>query len=148
MWFWLTIVLTVALGQAVKWWVISSGRFWVVNKGVAFSIGAEYGWLGWAAGFGLLVIGTWWLVSLKLNRPDTRNLPAQAGQILDTIAWGLLVGGGIGNLIDRLFYGGVVDYIQIGPPAGGLPVFNLADAGISVGISGVLFLVIYGRKRS
>jgi len=51
--------------------------------------------------------------------------------------WGflLIVAGGVSNIIDRVFYGGVVDFINIGQ----LPVFNLADVMISLG---VIFIII------
>jgi signal peptidase II len=47
-----------------------------------------------------------------------------------TVAIGLILGGAIGNLIDRIWLGYVVDFIAIGP----WPNFNVADSAISVGV--------------
>lgn len=44
---------------------------------------------------------------------------------------GAIMGGGIGNLIDRVVHGSVVDFIVLGP----IPVFNIADIGITVGLT-------------
>ena len=51
-----------------------------------------------------------------------------------TVAIGLLIGGAIGNLIDRLAFGYVLDFIDIGIGSLRFWTFNIADAGISLGI--------------
>ncbi len=62
---------------------------------------------------------------------------------LTRVALGLQVGGAIGNLLDRLRHGYVVDFIDVGP----WPVFNVADSAIVTGIFGLLlfFTVLSGR---
>lgn len=69
------------------------------------------------------------------------------------IAFGLILGGATGNLIDRifrapgLFRGGVVDWISVLDPAGRVwPVFNLADAGIVVGGVTAILLSMSGYE--
>jgi signal peptidase II len=54
------------------------------------------------------------------------------------IAFGMLLGGAFGNLIDRLRLGHVTDFIDVGP----WPIFNIADSSIVVGIA-VLFLFFW-----
>jgi signal peptidase II len=71
-----------------------------------------------------------------------------ARKILIQMALGLLMGGAIGNLIDRLFigeFGKVVDFIDIGA----WPVFNLADLSIVIGVAVVAyyFLVIARKEQ-
>jgi signal peptidase II len=61
------------------------------------------------------------------------NWPARLGL-------GLALGGAVGNLIDRLRFGGVVDFLEVGP----WPVFNLADTAIVVGVA----LILAGMMRS
>jgi len=56
---------------------------------------------------------------------------------------GAVIGGGLGNLIDRVLYGYVVDFIVLGP----IPVFNVADVGITVGLV-LLFGTIWLSSRS
>jgi len=58
------------------------------------------------------------------------------------IAMGLQLGGALGNLVDRIGFGQVTDFISIGT----FPVFNLADASISVGVA-VLILGIWIQDR-
>lgn len=63
-----------------------------------------------------------------------------------SIALGAILGGAIGNLIDRCIYGKVVDFIDIGVPGRRWPTFNVADIAISVG--GILLLIIFmGQKN-
>jgi signal peptidase II len=61
------------------------------------------------------------------------------------VALGLIAGGALGNLIDRIFIGKVVDFIDW--HIGGLhwPVFNVADAGITVGAVCLGWLILKGR---
>jgi len=64
--------------------------------------------------------------------------------MLVRIALGLLLGGAVGNLIDRLAFGWVVDFIDIGA----WPVFNLADSAIVVGIILMIYYFLFpARKR-
>ena len=64
-----------------------------------------------------------------------------------TIGVGLLIGGAMGNLIDRLAFGYVLDFIDIGVGALRFWTFNLADAGISFGILILLVDTLF-RSRS
>lgn len=56
-----------------------------------------------------------------------------------TIALGLIIGGAIGNLIDRVVYGYVIDYLNLG----WWPAFNIADVGVVIG--GLLLLFVHLR---
>ncbi|MEJ5960974.1 signal peptidase II [Pedobacter immunditicola] len=58
-----------------------------------------------------------------------------------------LIGGGIGNLYDRLLYGSVTDFLHLDLGVVETGVFNLADVSISIG-SLMLFLAIYRRRKS
>lgn len=58
------------------------------------------------------------------------------------IGWGLLLGGILGNLIDRIWHGQVVDFIQVPH----WPVFNVADSAITVGA--VIIAVMFWRKEA
>jgi len=49
---------------------------------------------------------------------------------LESYLLGAVIGGGLGNLIDRVWHGYVVDFIVLGP----IPIFNVADIGITVGL--------------
>jgi signal peptidase II len=95
---------------------------YVRNTGVAFGLGAGQGLPLAAVTFGALVL----VVVLALqerNRTWTRSL-----------ALGLVVGGAAGNLLDRVRWGSVVDFIDFGFGRNMFPVFNAADSAITLGV--------------
>lgn len=58
------------------------------------------------------------------------------------MALGLILGGALGNLIDRIVFGQVIDFIEIGP----WPIFNVADIAVTFGMV-VLILVVFFEKK-
>ena len=102
------------------------------NTGAAFSIFAsDSGWQRWplvliSAGVGTTLIG--WLV---------RN--ASKSPVLQNTAFAMIAGGAIGNLIDRLNQGYVVDFILLHIGQWHFPAFNVADSCITIGL--ILFLI-------
>ena len=112
----------------------------VMNPGLAFGMlsGAPDGWR-WIAGLLSLVA----LVILSVIA--ARLLPT--GGVWTALSLGLVFGGAAGNLIDRVRFGAVVDFLDFHWRGYHWWTFNLADSGISVGV-GVLvlyFLVIHRR---
>ncbi|MFY9633440.1 MAG: signal peptidase II [Cellulosimicrobium cellulans] len=90
------------------------------NTGVAFSLGADLApWLVIAATAIIVLTMTWYAVS---TAPTTSRL-SRAGAAM-------VLGGGAGNLIDRLDGRGVVDYLH----SGWFPTFNLADVFVTTGV--------------
>ena len=61
--------------------------------------------------------------------------------IITTIAFGMIWGGSLSNIVDRLRYGGVVDFLQIGIS----PIFNFADLGITIGL--LYFFIAFLKKE-
>ena len=102
------------------------------NTGAAFSMFAfDSGWQRWplvliSAGVGAILIG--WLV---------RN--ASKSPVLQNTAFVMIAGGSIGNLIDRLNQGYVVDFILFHIGQWHFPAFNVADSCITIGM--ILFLI-------
>lgn len=103
----------------------------VHNTGAAFSFLAHAG--GWQRWFfvGLGAVATGFIVWM---------LRQHGGQRLFAWALSLILGGAIGNVIDRLVHGYVVDFLDfhwafLSPmfPGGHFPAFNIADCGISIG---------------
>ncbi len=75
-----------------------------------------------------------------------RHLPA--GQWLVRVAMGLQLGGAIGNLVDRLRWGSVVDFMDLNFwPLHEWPVFNVADASIVTGVSLLAILMLWEERR-
>ena len=98
------------------------------NTGIAFSMFSSFG------DTGLIVISV--AVVAFVLFLATRIAPTR---ILSRIGFALIVGGALGNLIDRIAYGHVIDYILFHTPVWSFAVFNLADAFISVGAVLVVF---------
>ena len=102
------------------------------NTGAAFSMFAfDSGWQRWplvliSAGVGAILIG--WLV---------RN--ASKSPVLQNTAFVMIAGGAIGNLIDRLNQGYVVDFILFHIGQWHFPAFNVADSCITIGM--ILYLI-------
>lgn len=103
------------------------------NTGAAFSFLADAdGWQRWL--FAVLAIGislilAFWLA--RTPRADWRNAAPLA----------LIIGGALGNLIDRLRLGHVVDFIHVYYQQWNYPAFNIADSAICVG---AVLLIVYG----
>ena len=65
---------------------------------------------------------------------------------LDNVVFGMLLGGIIGNLLDRIIYGYVIDFLDFNIFGYDFPIFNLADIVIVVSIGILLYLVARGEK--
>jgi signal peptidase II len=141
---WCTLV-TLSVDQAHKWWMLAVYRIqdrgrvhvapfldlvYLENRGISYGLlplDSRHGqWLlaGFAA-LAALAMAVWlargvasWLVAASL---------------------GLIMGGAVGNAIDRLVLGGVADYIQLHAFGFYWYVFNIADAAIVVGVCGLLY---------
>ncbi len=102
------------------------------NLGAAFSFLANAG--GWQRWFfvvlstGVSAVIVVWIWRIRGE-----------GQSLLAAGLALVLGGAVGNLIDRLMYGHVTDFIQVWFGSWAFPSFNIADAGISVG-AGLLII--------
>jgi signal peptidase II len=94
------------------------------NTGAAFSfLAGASGWQRWfftVIGVAAAVFIVWMLRS-------------HAGQRLFSFALACILGGAIGNVVDRLVHGYVVDFVQVHWRGWYFPAFNVADAGITVG---------------
>ncbi len=71
---------------------------------------------------------------------------ASSGPLLMTITLGLLLGGAVGNLLDRLRLGYVIDYVDTGLGTNRWFTFNVADAAISLAIVGLILMTFLGDR--
>ncbi|MFN3927121.1 MAG: signal peptidase II [Pseudanabaenaceae cyanobacterium] len=131
--YWLTAIATLLLDQGTKqlaiWFLRDqpSVLFWqgvlhfsyATNDGAAFSFFAgQVDWLKWVSlvvSLGLILWG-WFAKWVRLEQ----------------IGYGLILGGALGNGIDRFVYGYVVDFLEI--RLFRFPIFNLADVAINLGL--------------
>jgi signal peptidase II len=157
-WLWLSLAVLL-LDQATKWLVLGLLEpFEVIelvpnvnltlmfNTGAAFSFLADAGgWQRWL--FALVAVGitgalTVWLLRLR------------SGEGWLALGLALLIGGAVGNLIDRVLLGHVVDFIQVYLPVIPLavfnpwPSFNIADSAISVGVVIMLIMTLVTPERT
>lgn len=112
----------------------------VHNTGAAFSfLAGASGWQRWFfVGLALLVIGVLvaWL----------RRLPRGEGRL--ALALALILGGAAGNLIDRVLYGHVIDFIDLYYRDWHWPTFNIADSAITIGAALLLVDAFLGRRAA
>jgi signal peptidase II len=108
------------------------------NTGAAFSLLADAGgWQRW------LFTGIAIVISIVIVQ-WLRNLPGE--DRLTAMSLSLILGGAIGNLIDRILLGHVIDFIQIWLGSYPFPAFNLADAAISVGAALLILSSLFGTR--
>jgi signal peptidase II len=145
-WFWIAAVLGLVIDQLTKYWVTQTfdlttppdsmalwpGVFYftyVTNTGAAFSLFSNNGewlkWLSMAVSAGLIALG--WGVSLP-NR-------------WEQVGYGLILAGALGNGIDRVLAGEVVDFLDFRLIR--FPIFNMADVCINIGIICLLIAALH-----
>jgi signal peptidase II len=141
-------VTALVLDQASKLWLLFV--FDIARRGavkvtpffdlvLAWNVGISFGWFqndSFLAQAVLTAIKAVAVVVLAVWMARSRNL-------LATLALGLIIGGAIGNAIDRFAYGAVVDFalfhIEIGGKTINWYVFNLADVAIVAGVAALLY---------
>lgn len=112
-------------------------RAW--NTGVSFSMFNNYGNVGaWALSAVALMIVVFLLVWLKTEK----NTVAQ-------VALGMIIGGAIGNVIDRIRLGAVFDFLDLHIGENHWPAFNLADSFICIGAAVLILqsMIAYGKQK-
>jgi signal peptidase II len=151
-WLWLSL-LVIVLDQVSKHFVVAAMNLGDVqvllpffnltlayNPGAAFSfLSDQDGWQRWffvVLALSITLVMLAWLYRLKRQERWT------------AISLGLIIGGALGNLIDRLRLGEVVDFIQLHYGDLYWPAFNVADSAIFIGVSIMLFdALVLSRRR-
>ena len=150
-WYWVVIVAILA-DQLSKQWVLANFDLYesinllpvlnftyVRNYGAAFSFLADAG--GWQRWFftiiavGISVLLTVWLRKQKVTEWRTN------------LAFTLVIGGAIGNLVDRLMHGFVIDFIDVFWNNSHYPAFNIADSAICIGAGLIILDSFMGEKQ-
>ena len=135
---WLTLALVIVLAdQIVKYVIVQKfalheslyvtsffNLVYVRNTGAAFSLFADAS--GWQRYFfvAVAVIASVWVVWLLKKHPNGKMF---------CLALSTILGGAVGNLIDRVLFGSVVDFVQVHYAGYYFPAFNVADSAITVG---------------
>lgn len=152
---WMSVAMLVILADQVTKWAIVE---WVAlyekiplnsfinlthqrNTGAAFSFLADAG--GWQRWF-FVVLATGVSAAIGVWLWRIRN----EGQAVLAAGLALVLGGAVGNLIDRITLGYVTDFIQVWFGNWAFPSFNVADAGISVGAALLIIDALFFSGRS
>lgn len=145
------VILAVAVDQWIKYLVETElamhvqvpvlpflALFRTHNTGIAFSMFSDLG----SVGLIVLTLGVVGIVTWIALRTDENQRLARLG-------FALIVGGALGNLIDRVWHGYVIDYVLFHLPTWSFAIFNLADAFISVGAALVILqeFILWRRSR-
>ena len=131
-------ILTIFFDQLSKWWILNVimvpantipvTQFFnlvlVHNRGASFGIFSDAP--GWAS-IALIVFAL--IISIVLA-----IWMWQAQETLLSVALGLVIGGAIGNVIDRIRFGAVVDFLDFHAGGWHWPAFNVADSAITLGV--------------
>lgn len=148
-------VLLLAADQASKWWILESLRLpelrhvpvlslgvvgvdfsMVWNRGVTFGLlSGEGPWNHLI--LALLAAGIALFLLRWLARAETRGI---------AVALGAVIGGAVGNVMDRLRFGAVVDFVDAYAWGWHWYVFNLADAGIVCGVAALFADALFRRS--
>lgn len=107
---------------------------YVRNPGAAFSIFSTNSFLVMIISF-IIIIGI--ILYISKNKPSNK---------MERVAYSLILGGAIGNFIDRVIYGYVRDFIEIDIFGWDYPIFNLADVFVVVGV--ILLVIATWRGRN
>lgn len=141
-------VLVVALDRWTKHWACTALPFsqpirlvgdyvrltYTRNSGVAFGIGQGTGYPYYVFSLVAIVAIAWMFLSGRAGHDPVRRM-----------SLALILGGAVGNFVDRVTSGEVVDFIEVGIPQWHWPVFNVADSAVTVGV--VLFALCWSRGR-
>ena len=138
--------------QLSKWWIVErvmdppralevTGFFnlmLIYNRGISFGLlDSEAALVPWVlSGLAVaIVIGlVVWLRHIEGRWPG--------------VAVGLIVGGAVGNVVDRLRLGAVIDFLDLHWAGFHWPAFNLADSAITLGVALLLVDGLFGRRKS
>lgn len=122
----------IILDQLAKKIVILANVSYVTNYGFAYGI--------FAGQFNFLAVILILFTSILVFKNEIKK------NSLGYLAFGLILGGGVSNLIDRVLFGYIVDYINLGIFSPLLPAINLADVAVSLGVIGLIWVILQKPK--
>ena len=146
-------VLVILLDQATKAWILSTMRLYdsFVVIGGFFNIthvrnpGAAFGFLAAAPPmfrYTFFIVVT--VAAILLILHYLRNSRIEAPSLVSALA--LILAGAVGNLIDRVRFGEVVDFLDVYIVSYHWPAFNVADSAITVGAAILIVVLLQKRK--
>ena len=142
----LPAILIVIVDQITKYLFWNNGQNYVIIDGffnitLVKNAGAAFGMFqgGRAFFIGASIVAAVLITYLGIKLPRAERVRR--------IWLGLILGGAVGNLIDRARFGEVVDFLQIGFQGHYWPVFNVADIGVTVGATMLILYALLPHRR-
>ena len=143
----LAVVGAVATDQVTKAWVVASAD--TLKDGIAVfpglnltfhrNDGVTFGLLGGAPWWGLLLLALIicaWLLIMMLRTESS----------IEAIAYGAIIGGALGNVIDRIRFGAVTDFLDFHVGTYHWPAFNLADVAVITGAAVLVLSPVFSSQ--
>ena len=134
----------ILVDQASKYLIRSSGGFYICNKGIVFGIPAPFGLsFLFLLILSILILRNWKFVISTLGVKNNPNYKLQITDYLLSFDSGIILifSGGLSNLMDRLYFGCVIDFIDLTF----WPIFNLADIFICAGA--IILIISFNHKN-
>ncbi len=144
--------VVIVLDQVSKWWILTRvmdpprvievlpffNLVMVWNRGISFGLfNTASPWAPWIlSGLALAICA--FLVIWMIRDPGRWSTPAI----------GLIIGGALGNVIDRMLYGAVADFIDLHVGGHHWPAFNVADASITLGAAILILDSLFHKDNS
>jgi signal peptidase II len=143
--------ITLVSDLLTKWWIVGQvmnppraieitpffNLVMVWNRGITFGMFGDAGWGRWA--FAVLALAIVVVLISWLSRASYRST---------ALALGLVIGGAIGNVIDRIRWGAVADFLDFHVAGWHWPAFNVADSAIVIGVGILLLEALFSRKET
>ncbi|MCB1493251.1 MAG: signal peptidase II [Rhodobiaceae bacterium] len=149
---WSIAILTLLLDQVSKHWLVDiydiaakgpirvTSWFDIVlvwNRGISYGLFQQEHWLA-RVGFVALAIGASVFCAVWMKRTTSRLVAAGLG---------LLIGGALGNAIDRAIHGAVIDFVSLHYGGFNWYIFNIADAAIVAAVAALLYDSLGSRRN-
>tara|TARA_Y100000022_G_C13259309_1_gene381781 strand:- start:528 stop:998 length:471 start_codon:yes stop_codon:yes gene_type:complete len=114
-----------------------------LNFTLAFNYGAAFSFLSDAGGW-----QRWFFIIFSLIVIFVIVILLIKDKNAEYIAYSFILAGALGNLYDRIFFGYVIDFIEIHYNNFYWPIFNIADIAISTGVIMLLYSILFNNKKS
>ena len=118
----------ILLDQFSKYLIRHFDGFYICNSGISFGINLP-GFIFWII---------WIIIIIGLVYSIFKNFPSRLSILLS-----IILAGALSNMLDRLYFGCVIDFIDLKI----WPVFNLADTFISLGAIAIIILILKSKSR-
>lgn len=149
MWYYFIAIAVLLLDQITKWMIVTSMRigeqipvienfFYITshrNQGAAWGILKGQMWFFYIVTVIVIVVIVYYMQKY-----------AETNKLLG-ISLGFILGGAIGNFIDRLFRKEVVDFLDVYIGSYDYPIFNIADSALVVGVILVFFVTMFDEQK-